>query len=378
MSTEKHSFRVGLDARPLSTRVSGVGRLISEILKYFPDKINYEFILFSHLPIHESHQELLNLPNVSVQKGEGFFSKKGGLYFLFELPRQIRKMNLDVFWGSQQVAPLFIPKKLPIVLTYCDLVLYLYPDTMRKIAALQQKFFQGSSVRRADFILSISENTRQDLIKKFNFPEAKTGISYPGADPARIRSFLKTPSSDKLAMLPQKFMLSVSTIEPRKNYPYLLEVFRKYRKLAEKPIPWVIVGKKGWETEKFYADLEDDRKTYNDIIIIDNADDADLHHIYSRAELFLFASVYEGFGIPLLEALIHGRKCIASDIPTFREIGGSSIPYCSLENSDEWVREILNQLKSDRVPEIDLEKFSSENSALATWEVFQKVLGLGK
>ncbi|HNO25969.1 MAG TPA: glycosyltransferase family 1 protein, partial [Leptospiraceae bacterium] len=100
MSTEKHSFRVGLDARPLSTRVSGVGRLISEILKYFPDKINYEFILFSHLPIHESHQELLNLPNVSVQKGEGFFSKKGGLYFLFELPRQIRKMNLDVFWGS--------------------------------------------------------------------------------------------------------------------------------------------------------------------------------------------------------------------------------------------------------------------------------------
>ncbi len=378
MSGKNPPYRIGLDARPLSTRVSGVGRLISEILKYFPDKNNYEFILFSHLSIHESHQEILNLPNVSVQKGEGFFSKKGGLYFLFELPRQIRKMNLDLFWGSQQVAPLFLPKDLPIVLTYCDLVLYLYPDTMRKIAALQQKFFQGSSVKRADFILSISENTRLDLVKKFKFPESKIGISYPGADPLKLKDFLKIPASDRLNVLPEKFILSVSTIEPRKNYPYLLEVFRKYRKLAEKPIPWVIVGRKGWETEKFYSDLEYEQKTFHDIIIIDNADDADLHHIYSRAELFLFASVYEGFGIPLLEALIHRKKCIASDIPTFREIGGDSIPYCSLSNSDEWAYEILNQLKSEKIPEIDLEKFSSENSALATWKVFQKVLGLGK
>ncbi|MCB1176795.1 MAG: glycosyltransferase family 4 protein, partial [Leptospiraceae bacterium] len=301
-------YNIALDARPLSTRISGVGRLIGETLFHFPEKEKYIFHLFTHLPIHETHKKILDLPNIKVHQGEGFFAKKGGLYFLVTMPLEIRKGNYDLFWGSQQVAPFFLPSKLPIVLTYCDLVVYLFPGTMRKIAALQQKIFQSYSVKKSKFILSISENTRTDQINHFQYPKEKTGVAYPGIDIKEIEELLKTPPGKDIKNLPDKFLLSVSTIEPRKNYSFLFKVFRKYRELEGKnSIKWVIIGKKGWETEEFYSELNKDIEKYNDIIILDNITDSDLHHAYKKSSLFLFGSVYEGFGIPLLEALYHKK-----------------------------------------------------------------------
>ncbi len=368
-------IKVSLDARPLSTPVSGVGRLISETLIYFPEKENFHFYLHTHLPIHPSHKKVLDLPNITVLQGKGILSKKGATYFSFYLPFEVRKINPDIFWGSQQVIPMGLPKKIPVVLTFCDLVLYLFPTTMRKIAAFQQKIFQGYSVNNADFILSISNSTRLDLLKKFSYPEEKTGIAFPGVSPQDISEILKNKLNEELPILPEKYILSVSTIEPRKNYKFLLSVYQKYReKVRENKLPWVIVGKIGWETPEFIALLQNEISKYKDIFLINSSSDFVLHSIYSKCELFLFASIYEGFGIPLLEALAHKKKCIASDIPTFHEIGGKEIPYLSTENPNNWVEKIIELQFSSEIPSIDLEKFSWENSALETQRAFKKVI----
>jgi glycosyltransferase involved in cell wall biosynthesis len=368
-------YKIAMDARPLSTRVSGVGRLIAETLLHFPDKQNYEFHLFSHLPIHETHKKVLELPNIVTKIGKGFFSKKGGLYFLVTFPLEIRNGKYDLFWGSQQVAPLFLPSQLPVVLTYCDLVLYLYPDTMRKIAALQQRFFQKYSVQRANFILSISENTRQDQINYFHYPTQNTAVAYPGIDLKEVWSFLNQNPSAKIQNLPNEFILSVSTIEPRKNYAFLLEAFREYRKIhSGRSLPWVIIGKRGWEKREFFLELEKDIQTFKDIYILEDINDIDLHHAYFKASLFLFGSKYEGFGIPLLEALAHKKKALVSDIPTFREIGKDQISYLPLEEPKRWGEEIARLLSSDLEPDIDLDFFSWENSALETKKAFDRFL----
>ncbi len=362
-----------MDARPLSTRVSGVGRLISETLKFFPDKKNYEFFLFSHLPIHETHQSILELPNVTFIQGKGILAKKGATYFNILLPFEIKKYKLDLFWGSQQVIPPYF-FNLPVVLTYCDLVLYKYPEAMRFLARLQQRLVQKKSVDKSKFILNISEQTRDDLVKKFSYPIENTGIAYPGVSLDEIKKIL---NSEKPSSLPEKYVLSVSTLEPRKNYSFLLKVWKEFRKINSEKLVWVIIGKRGWEKEDFFNELEEEMKK-GDVILFEKISDSELHHYYKNAKAFLFASLYEGFGIPLLEALAHKVKSIVSDIPTFHEIGSDQITYLGTEDEKIWAEELKKILDSEKLPEIDLDFFSWENSSKITKEYFDKVLKLGR
>lgn len=375
MKLRAKEFRIGLDARPLTTRVSGVGRFIAETLKAFPDKFNYRFILYTNKPIHPNHNILLELPNIEVRQTHGFLSKKGGTFFNIQLPFLLQNEELDLFWGSQQVLPPFLPAGLPAVLTYYDLVLYLYPDTMRPIALLQQKFFQKYSVNRSQYILSISDQTRRDMMKKFHYPESKTDVSYPGVDLFEIKELLEREASPEIASIDFQFLLTVSTIEPRKNYPFLLEVYKAYRKKAKDThLKWVIVGKLGWESTEFYKELHHEIKTHQDIIHIESADDIDLHHLYRKCTIFLFSSFYEGFGIPVLEALAHRKPCIVSDIPVFHEIGKDSIAYLPIKDPIVWANEIYRMQNLQRVAYINLEEFSWKHSAQTTKNVFDTFL----
>lgn len=377
-STDKKfsPYKIGLDARPLSMGVTGISRLIAEILRYFPEKEKFQFILFSHLPLHKAYKFFQEEKNVTVYHAKGVLAKKGGIFFNFQLPFIIRKLKLDLFWGSQQVLPPFLPKDLPCVLTYCDLVLYLYPNTMRRIAALQQKLFQKNSVKRANHILCISEQTRLDLIKKFKIDEKRTGISYPGVDPNRNAQLLKEKPSETINELKKEpFLFSVSTLEPRKNYPFLLDVFSIYRKISkQKNLKWVIAGKIGWEKSEFLEELYYQIEKYKDIVLLNNIDDVDLHHLYSSCSIFLFASYYEGFGIPLLEALSHFKPCVVSNIPTFKEIGEDKIIYLPIGEPKKWAEEIIMLQNLNKKVTIDIRKFSWENTALVTKQAFENYL----
>ncbi|PJZ45710.1 glycosyltransferase family 4 protein [Leptospira brenneri] len=378
----KNTKRIGLDARPLSTRISGVGRLIAETLKAFPHKEEYEFFLFSHLPIHPDHKAVLDLSNVTWVSGGGVLKWKGGLYYNLFIPLYLLKNRLDLFWGSQQVLPPFLPRSLVAVLTYCDLVLYLYPETMRWIAKIQQRLFQSYSVRRSRFILSISKQTSDDMCRKFGYPVEQTGVSYPGVNIQEMTKLLETEPTLRIKDLGTDYLLSVSTIEPRKNYPFLLEVFREYRKVDPHHYrPWVIVGKIGWESPEFIEELLQERSLYKDIHILDSVSDSELQHLYKRAGLFTFASKYEGFGIPMVEAIFHGLNCIVSDIPTFREIGKDGVtylPYQSKDDAKAWAERIKKFYENPKPSNVSISEFTWENAAKITEEVFRKVLQEGE
>jgi glycosyltransferase involved in cell wall biosynthesis len=177
-----------------------------------------------------------------------------------------------------------------------------------------------------------------------------------------------------LEFLPKKYLLSVSTIEPRKNYPFLLSVFKELSN-RNPDLHWVIVGKIGWESPEFILELKSFAESSRRILVLDSVSDEDLVPIYDRASAFAFASHYEGFGIPLLEAMNLGLPAVVSDIPTFKEIGRSFVSYLPTtpESISKWVKAIEQAIASPKL-NYDLSPFSWRTAAQTTAEKFQMAM----
>lgn len=355
--------KVGLDARPLSTPLSGVGRLISEILKAYPDKKNVRFYCFSHKPLHSDHQNLAKEPHLEFPKNGGFYKIKGGIYYNVFVPYLVRKWNLDVFWGSQQVLPPFLPRALPAFLTFHDLLLYRFPNTMRGIARLQQKIFQSYSVNRSRFILCNSKTTQNEMCHHFQYPKEMTSITYPAVQNNWIVESRKKPRKPP-------YLLAVSTIEPRKNYSFLLSVYKLWKE-RHPEFEFLIVGKKGWEKQSMFEELVSEKG----ISLISGANDYELQKIYEEASLFLFASLYEGFGIPLIEAMCKKIPCVVSDIGTFQEIAQGMFPCLpsSIGRDESKWMEAMEKVLSSKKTNYNLKRFSWEQAAKTTHETIQRL-----
>lgn len=178
------------------------------------------------------------------------------------------------------------------------------------------------AVARADWILADSESTRQDLIELFDAPADRTTVIYPGIE-ARF-----CPIADAAALqhvrekydLPEHFVLSLGTVQPRKNYVGLMKAFSQ---LPESDVSLAIAGGRGWLSDDIYGAVEalglDARVQFLGFV-----DDRDLPALYSAAALFALPSLYEGFGIPLLEAMACGTPVIAADNSSLPEVVGDA------------------------------------------------------
>lgn len=373
-------IKIAVDARPLSTPLSGVSRVISRIIKFFPDRDRYEFLLYSHRPWHPDFDEIIQQPNVIWVQGRGITAKKGGLWFNLTLPGILGRGDIDLFWGSQQVIPPFLPRKIPVVLTYYDLVLYLFPESMRPIARIQQRAFQRYSVNRADMILTISEQTRQDLLRKFGLHESNAKTALLGFEPPVVRKGERPPRKiGELLPISGPYILAVSTIEPRKNYRTLLEAYRRVR-AGGRNLPLVIAGRRGWESEDFYRILEEIQDETGSVHIVEGATDEELGILFKNAAFFVMTSLYEGFGLPLLEALAAGKYAIASDLGCFHEIGGDYIRYEPPLDISLWkkaLEDTIDVFEAGKLPTIHypLKDWTWERTARLHQEAFVELLG---
>lgn len=389
-------IRVAVDARPLSSPLSGVSRVIAMVLKYFPEPNNYCFFLYSHLPWHSDFKEIVELPHVVWIQGRGFTARKGGLWFNLTLPKIIRSSSISLFWGAQQVIPPALPKNMPVVLTFYDLVSYFFPKAMRRIARIQQGLVQSYSVKRAARILSISRQTQEDMIRKFHYPPERAAVSLLGYEGPKFSGSNVSPFGKGAASsrentnhipsiaaeldLKKPYILSVSTIEPRKNYSLLLDAYEEYLKRdTANPYPLVIAGRRGWETKSFYRKLEKLQNETGRISVFSNLNEEELDTLYSRCAFFCFPTLYEGFGLPLLEALGHKKYSLASDIGSLREIGGDQARYLSASDSAAWAGAILESVEAHRAGrlkkvEFSLSKWSWKGTAKVHLDAFRAVL----
>ncbi|MFQ5849621.1 MAG: glycosyltransferase family 4 protein [Candidatus Binatia bacterium] len=246
-----------------------------------------------------------------------------GLWYRIRLPLWVEGWTgrLDLFHATDFLLPPVMPGTRTVV-TIHDLSFVREPDTALPAMKAHLTKWVPDALRRADHIIAVSEATRRDLMELYQTPPEKTTVLYHGVGP----EFRPVTDSSRLAGVRQKyrlgerpFILSLGTIQPRKNYQRLIQAFAQ----MDSSVELVIVGRKGW----LYDAILDEVTRQNlaeRVRFIGFVAEADLPALYSAATLFAYPSLYEGFGMPVLEAMACGTPVIASNQSAVPEVIGEA------------------------------------------------------
>jgi len=214
----------------------------------------------------------------------------------------------------------------PAVLTVHDLIFRRYPQYHKRLNYWYLNLAMPLYVRRADAIITISESSRRDLVAAYGVPPEKVTVVYEAAAP----HFVPQPAAEMARVrarygLPERFLLTVGTIEPRKNLSRLLSAFEVAARQGVVDA-WVVAGRPGWLYDDFFARLEAS-PARDRVMLPGYVSDADLPALNAAATAAVLPSLYEGFGLPVLEAMGCGAPVVCSDAASLPELGGDAARY---------------------------------------------------
>ena len=323
-------MRIGIYAKVFANRKTGVGNYAYNLLKFFPEIFpNSKFFLISkNKPLYNP---LTNNFEIITEQNKYLKKLPIALWFRYFAHRYINKLDLDYLWIPHIPTPKFVNKKTKLVLTVYDLNLYIEPSTMEFKTRLHYSLFFAKSVKEADFIISISKGTREKL--KLYLNKNTDEIIYPAVDK---KVFRKIENKAVKQFLKEKginfrYILFVSTLEPRKNVKSLIEAYLELKKEGLlKDIKLILIGSYGWKSQNLIKLINSNRK---DIIHLGYVEDWELPYFYNGSDVFILPSKYEGFGIPVLEARSCGKCVITTDIPELREACGKGCIYIKLDKN---------------------------------------------
>lgn len=272
-------------------------------------------------------------------------------------------------------------RSVPTVLTVHDLIFKLFPQHHKRLNYWFLNAAMPLFVRRSDAIITISQSTKTDLIQHYGALAEKITVIYEAAAPHfQPASPFTVTHVRREYHLPDRFLLTVGTIEPRKNLSRLLEALVRLR-VDDSDLYLVVVGARGWLYENFFRQIE--RLGLEDVVHFPGyVLDADLPAIYSAATLLVMASVYEGFGLPVLEAMACGTPVVSSHASSLPEIGGEAARYFAPMNVDDMTAALRRALADEdlraAMREAGLEqaaKFSWARAARETRAVYEQAIG---
>ncbi len=276
----------------------------------------------------------------------------------------------DVCWMPIQQVPFLAERKTKIVITIHDLAFKYFPQHFPLRDRLKLDFFTETAVKRADKIIAISEATKSDILKFYpkTKPE-KIKVIYHGVD---AENFSRKTISEKSRKVLKKYgikaryLLYVGALQPRKNLETLVKAFEKLKESGDKKIQLVLAGVPAWKTKKLLEKIENSAFK-KDIILTGKVSFEDLPIIYQKAQIFVFPSLYEGFGIPILEAWASKVPVIVADNSSLKEIGGEGVLKFETRNSYDLLKKINILLKHDIIKKELIEK-GTKNLAEFNWE----------
>lgn len=314
-------LRVGINAHLLSSeagyRRAGIHHYIAQVISHLPlASGDLEAHLFTRHP-----GQLARLPHLSVV-GSRWPTERRSVRIAWEQlvwPWQARQRRLDLLHSMAFVLPRFTP--CPAIVTVYDLSFLHYPE---QFPTLQRRYLTGQtgrSCRQARRVIAISESGRQDVHRFFGVPLARIDVVYPGVE-ARYRPLpqAEIDAFRQKRNLPGRFILHVGTLQPRKNIPTLLDAFAQ---LPDPDLHLVLVGGKGWLYNEIFQQIEWLGLTER-VHFPGYAADEELPLWYNAAALFAFPSLYEGFGMPVVEAMACGTPVVASNASSIPEAVGEA------------------------------------------------------
>ena len=338
--------KIGIDVTAAITQGGGIGRYTRELVRALVAlDDSHEYRLFSAkrpstLPVPDP------LPNAPHVHHRPALLNERWLYRLWyrlrlPLPVQWVTGQLDLFHSPDFVLPP-VNGRIPTLLTVHDLSFLHYPETFPAPLVDYLNKIVPWSVARATHILADSQATKDDLVKLWQVSAEKITVLYSGVDtifqPVTDEARLSAVRG-RYNMGKEPYILSVGTVQPRKNYQMLIRAFAPLA--AKWPHHLIIAGGKGWLYDDIMAELG--RQGLNGRVhFIGFVDDADLPALYSDAVLFALPSLYEGFGLPLLEAMACGVPVLASNVSSLPEVVGAGESAVQLPPTDEsaWTQAI--------------------------------------
>ena len=346
-------------------RIDGTRIYIKECLNHFGIFDNSSIFILYHKTefnpelkpeIYSNYQnEVISYPFWWVQTRLGFELN-------YTLP--------DVCWMPIQQVPFLADRKTKIVITIHDLAFKYFSQYFPLLDRLKLDFFTETAVKRANKIIAISETTKQDILKFYpkTNPE-KIKVIYHGVDQkvfSQKTTLEKARKVLKKYKIKAKYLLYVGALQPRKNLETLVEVFEQIKKNGDKELQLVLAGAPAWKTERFLKKIKKS-KFRKDIILTGKVSFEDLPVIYQKAQMFVFPSLYEGFGIPILEAWASKIPVIVADNSSLKEIGGEGVLKFITQDSDDLFKKINILLKRDIIKKELIEK-GTKRLAEFNWE----------
>lgn len=234
----------------------------------------------------------------------------------------LKSCNLDLIHNPAQIPTIFKFKQKNVV-TVHDIITLIYPEKHPFKRQLLYKFLLPRTLKNADKIITVSEHTKNDLIKYFHISGEKIKVIHNG-----VSQKFKPLNDTQISEVKNKynldfpFILYVGTLEPRKNIPALIQAFKLLDK-QNLPHKLVIAGKKGWKYREIFEMIEE-LNLSEDVVFTGYVPDNDLPALYNASDLFVYPSIYEGFGLPPLEAMACGTPVITSDTSSLPEVVGNA------------------------------------------------------
>jgi glycosyltransferase involved in cell wall biosynthesis len=296
------------------------------------------------------------------------------------LPRILKARNVDLFHGLASVLPLRTSCR--CVATVHDLTTFLAPERHTAARRTYLRWMIPRACRRADAIIAVSESTRDDLVKFLRVPPGKISVIHLGV----AESFRPVEDADTLLQvrrkygLPEKFILYLGLVEPRKNLGTLVAAYREAEEV-NREFSLVLAGSLGWDYQPLIRQIRS--SAAGDRILLPGYIRAeDLPAVYSASSLFVYPSLYEGFGLPVLEAMACGTPVITSNVSSLPEVAGEAALLVDPRSPHELAAAMRKLLANEDVRKSFSERglvrarsFSWSQTARKTLEVYAQLAG---
>ncbi len=280
------------------------------------------------------------------------------------IPNLMKKYGMDIVIEPCHFGPFNLPKSIKRFTVIHDLTPVLFPDYHSFVSHTFHKLFLPRILKNADKIITNSFYTRSDLEKHYPVSKGKIEAIYLGKE----ADFVPTSKASILSkyQIRPPYFLYTGTLEVRKNLGILIRAFEKFKAESKQATQLVLVGKKGWKIDDVLKKIE--RSHFkNDIILTGYVEREDLPILYSMAQLFVYPSLYEGFGLPIVEAMACGTPVVTSNISSLPEVGGNATFYFNPNDVNE-LTNLLVRLSNDKILLKKHRQLSLEQASLFSWE----------
>lgn len=345
-------MNIGYEAKRFFTNLTGLGnycRFVVDALATHHPQNNY--ILYTpRVTGYKDVTDITGHPSIDIVTPPSFYriSKSTSLWRTWSVTREESMKKLDIFHGLSQELPISLPRSLKKVVTVHDLIYYRYPEFYDAIDIAIYKKKVKHACAKADTIIAISEQTKADIIHFLGVHEEKIKVIYQGCHP----NFHKKLASEEIESigskygLPSSYILNVGTIESRKNAMLIVKALARLS--PSDRIPLVIMGRKTAYYKQLVS-LIDQLNLSDHVIFLHNIPFDEFPAIYQGATAFVYPSLFEGFGIPLVEAIASGVPVITSTGSCFSEAAGPDSLYVDSHNDEAMAAALSQVIQNDQL-----------------------------